>query len=103
MQNRIIDDKIVVANSVTKIGSECMNRVIIGGSHGGIYATYLAVREKVRGVILNDAGFAKNNSGVAGGDYCQELGIPYAAIDTLSCCIGMQKVMLTMVLSLLSI
>ena len=88
MQNRIIDDKIVVANSVTKIGPECVNRVIIGGSHGGIYATYLAVREKVRGVILNDAGFAKNNSGVAGGDYCQELGIPYAAIDTLSCCIG---------------
>ena len=88
MQNRIIDDKIVVANSVTKIGVECADRVIIGASHGGIYATYLAVREEVRGVILNDAGFAKNNSGVAGGNYCQELGIPYAAIDTLSCCIG---------------
>jgi predicted esterase YcpF (UPF0227 family) len=103
MQNRIIDDKIVVANSVTKIGPECANRVIIGGSHGGIYATYLAVREDVRGVILNDAGFAKNNSGVAGADYCQELGFHMQRLTLCHAALEMQKVMLTMVLSLLSI
>ncbi|MBT6304771.1 MAG: hypothetical protein HOJ18_01030, partial [Rhodospirillaceae bacterium] len=58
MQNRVIDGKVVVANSVTKIGSECNGRIIIGASHGAIYAAYLAVKAGARGIILNDAGFA---------------------------------------------
>jgi hypothetical protein len=88
MGNRIIDDKIVVVNSVTKIGLECKNRVVLGASHGAVYASYLAAKEGVRGIILNDAGFSKDNAGVSGGPYCQELDIPYAAMDTMSCCIG---------------
>lgn len=88
MQNRVIDGKVVIANSVTKIGSECNGRIIIGASHGAIYAAYLAVKAGARGIILNDAGFAKDNSGVSGANYCQDLGIPYGAVDTLSCCIG---------------
>jgi hypothetical protein len=88
MVNRIIDDQIVITDSVTKIGPECEARVVLGASHGGIYAAYLAVKVKARGVILNDAGWAKDHSGVSGSGYCQGLNVPYATTDTMSCRIG---------------
>jgi hypothetical protein len=88
MANRIIDDEIVVAHTVTKLGPECEGRVVLGASHGGVYAAYLAVKAKGRGVILNDAGRAKDDSGISGGAYCQSLDIPYATTDTMSCRIG---------------
>ena len=88
MANQIIDNQIVITDSVTKIGPECEGRVVLGASHGGVYAAYLAVKAKSRGVILNDAGRAKDDSGISGGAYCQDLGIPYATTDTMSCRIG---------------
>ena len=88
MANRIIDGQIVITHSVTKIGSECEGRVVLGASHGGVYAAYLAVKARARGVILNDAGRAKDDSGISGGAYCQGLGIPYATTGTMSCRIG---------------
>ncbi len=81
-------DGIVVADSVTKLGPECRGRVVIAGSHGGVYAAYLACAAGVRGVILNDAGRGRDDAGVSGGAYCQALGIPYAAIETRSARIG---------------
>ncbi|MBH69040.1 MAG: hypothetical protein CMM58_11850 [Rhodospirillaceae bacterium] len=88
MENRVIDDEIVVANSATKLGVECAGRVVLGASHGAVYAAYLVVRSGARGVILNDAGRAKDNSGISGGDYCANLDVPFAATDTMSCRIG---------------
>jgi hypothetical protein len=88
MANCIIDDQIVIADTVTKLGPECAGRVVLGASHGAVYAAYLAVKAKARGVILNDAGRAKDDSGISGGAYCQDLGVPYATTDTLSCRIG---------------
>ena len=88
MTNRIIDDAIVVADTVTKLGPECEGRVVLGASHGGVYAAYLAVKARARGIILNDAGRAKDDSGIGGGTYCQNLEVPYAATGTMSCQIG---------------
>ena len=88
MANRVVEDIIVIADTVTKLGPECNGRVVLGGSHGGVYATYLAVRARSRGVILNDAGRGKDDSGVSGGAYCQDLSIPYATTATMSCRIG---------------
>ena len=88
MANRVVDERIVIADTVTKLGAECAGRVVLGGSHGGIYAAYCAVKARARGVILNDAGRARDDSGIGGGAWCQELDIPYAAVDTMSCRIG---------------
>ena len=88
MANRVIDDAIVVADTVTKLGPECEGRVVLGASPGGVYATYLACKARARGVILNDAGRGKDNAGIGGGDYCEPLNIPYATVDTMSCRIG---------------
>ena len=88
MANRVLEDSIVIADTVTKLGEECVGRVVLGGSHGGVYAAYCAVKARARGVILNDAGRGKDDSGISGGGYCQSLDIPYATVDTMSCRIG---------------
>ena len=88
MGNRVVDDRIVIADTVTKLGPECHGRVVLGASHGAVYAAYLAVKAQARGVILNDAGRGKDDAGVSGGAYCEALGVPYATTGTLSCRIG---------------
>ena len=88
MENEIIDDSIVVANSVTKLGNECLGRVILAGSHGAVYAAYLAVKSGARGIILNDAGRARDDSGISGGEYSDRLDIPFATVGSTSCRIG---------------
>ncbi len=88
MANRVLDDRVVIADTVTKLGPECDGRVVLGGSHGGVYAAYLAVKAQARGVILNDAGCCKDDAGISGGAYCQDLDIPYATVGTMSCRIG---------------
>ena len=88
MANTLVEDRIVVADTVTKLGEECVGRVVVGGSHGGAYAAYLACKAGARAVILNDAGRGKDDAGIGGGAYCAGLGIPYATLDTMSCRIG---------------
>lgn len=79
---------IVTADSVTKPTAAWPGAVLISGSHGGVYAAYCAAKAGVRGVILNDAGRGKDDAGIGGADWCDALGLPYAAIDTLSARIG---------------
>ena len=88
MTNRVTDDGVVIADTVTVLGPECDGRVVIGSSHGGVYATYLAAKAKARGIILNDAGRGKDDAGIGGGTYASSLGIPYATVDTMTCKIG---------------
>ncbi|EDP66844.1 hypothetical protein BAL199_17323 [alpha proteobacterium BAL199] len=79
---------VIAADTVTRPTEAWKGAVLVAGSHGGIYAAYCAVKAGVRGVILNDAGIGKDKAGIGGGAYCDELGIPYAAIDTMSARIG---------------
>ena len=34
-------DRLIVVDSVTRLGPETQGRVVLGGSHGGVYAAYL--------------------------------------------------------------
>lgn len=79
---------IVLADSVTKPTEVWSGSVLISGSHGGIYAAYCAAMARVRAVILNDAGRGKDHAGIGGADWCDAIGLPYAAIDTMSARIG---------------
>lgn len=79
---------VVAADTVTRPTDAWRRAVLVAGSHGGVYAAYCAVKAGVRGVILNDAGRGMDDAGIGGLDYCEELGIPYAAIDTMSARIG---------------
>ena len=63
-------------------------RVVICGSHGGLYPGAIASRAGVRAVLFNDAGNGLDHAGVAGvlalGDVCMAA----AALECQSCHIG---------------
>lgn len=86
---------IIIANSVTKLGPETKDAVLIGGSHGGVYAGYLAAKEGARAVILNDAGVGLDQAGIGSLAYLDKLGIPAATVDYRSARIGDGKDMAT--------
>jgi hypothetical protein len=79
---------ILTADSITRIGSEAAGAVVVNGSHGGIYAAYLAGKLRVAAAIFNDAGVGREQAGIAGLDYLEGFGIPAAAIGHETARIG---------------
>lgn len=78
----------LIVDTITKAGQNGRGKVIVSGSHGGVYAAYLACKAGARAVILNDAGVGKDNAGIAGLDFCQNLGVAAAVVDYRSARIG---------------
>ena len=58
----MIEPGIVLRDSVTKTAAEDAGRVLVTGSHGGLYAANLAARARVRAAIFNDAGIGKERA-----------------------------------------
>jgi hypothetical protein len=77
-----------VVDSVTQLGPEYRGTVLIAGSHGGIYAAYLAARAAVRGVILSDAGVGLDHAGTSGIAYLDAHATAAATVDYRSARIG---------------
>ncbi len=72
---------VTVADSVTQLGPEARGTVAVCGSHGGMYAAWVAARAGVGAVALNDAGIGRHSAGIAGVLWLAGLGIPAVAID----------------------
>ncbi len=79
---------ILTADSITRIGPEAKGAVVVNGSHGGVYAAYVAAKLGVAAAIFNDAGVGRDQAGIAGLDYLAELGIPAAAVGHMTARIG---------------
>ena len=79
---------ILTADSITRIGPEAKGAVVVNGSHGGVYAAYVAATLGVAATIFNDAGAGRDQAGIAGLDYLAELGIPAAAVGHMTARIG---------------
>ena len=71
---------VLIADSITRIGNEAAGAVVVNGSHGGIYAAYLAAKLRVCAAIFNDAGVGRDNAGIAGLDYLAGLDTPAATV-----------------------
>lgn len=71
---------VLTADSITRIGAEAAGAVVVNGSHGGIYAAYLAAKLGLAAAVFNDAGVGRDGAGIAGLDYLATLGIPAAAV-----------------------
>jgi hypothetical protein len=82
------DIQVLAADTVTRLGPEHRGQVVIAASHGGLYAAYLAARAGLRGVILNDAGVGKDQAGIAGLAYLDDLGLPAATVSHTTARIG---------------
>lgn len=74
------DIPIWILDTVTKPKPEHAGAVILAGSHGGVYAGYLAASAGPRGIILNDAGVGRDDAGIGSLSYLEELGIAAATV-----------------------
>ncbi len=81
-------DDLLVIDSVTRMDERHRGKVLVAGSHGGVYAAYLAALGRLRGVILNDAGGGKEDAGIGGLPYLDDAGIAAATISHRSARIG---------------
>jgi hypothetical protein len=74
-------DAIRVVDSATQLDAASRGTAVVCGSHGGLYAAWLAAMAGVRAIVLNDAGLGRSSAGVAGIAWLGSLGIPACAID----------------------
>src|SRR5262245_261277 len=79
---------IVVVPSVTKLPPEADGAVVVGGSHGAVYAAYLSAKAGARAAIHNDAGIGRDDAGVSGLPWADEHGMAMAAVLSASARIG---------------
>jgi hypothetical protein len=79
---------VLTADSITRIGPEASGAVVVNGSHGGVYAAYVAAKLGVTAAIFNDAGVGRDQAGIAGLEYLAQLGIPAAAVGHMTSRIG---------------
>jgi hypothetical protein len=86
---------VLLADSITRVAADAAGAVVVNGSHGGIYAAYIAAKLRVAAAIFNDAGVWRDQAGIAGLDYLGELGIPAAAIGHDTARIGDGSDMIT--------
>lgn len=80
--------EIHVADTVTKLAAGDAGCVLVGASHGGRYAGYLAAKAGLRAVILSDAGVGKDGAGIASLADLDALGMAAATVAHDSARIG---------------
>ncbi|MFZ5779435.1 MAG: hypothetical protein ACOY4R_04395 [Pseudomonadota bacterium] len=79
---------IVTAPSVTKLPPAADGAVVVGGSHGAVYAAYLSAAAGVRAAIHNDAGVGRDCAGISGLAWAEAHGMAMAAVLSGSARIG---------------
>ncbi|MBV8191250.1 MAG: hypothetical protein JOY64_24000 [Alphaproteobacteria bacterium] len=79
---------VVVVPSVTKLPTEANGAVVVGGSHGAVYAAYLSAKAGARAAIHNDAGIGRDDAGVSGLAWADQQGMAMAAVLSASARIG---------------
>jgi hypothetical protein len=83
-----LPDAPILADSVTRLGDTAVGRVVVTGSHGGVYAACLARKAGCRAAIFNDAGVGLDGAGIGGLDWLDAQGMAAAAVDHASAEIG---------------
>ncbi|GAA6201319.1 hypothetical protein NBRC116599_25450 [Aquicoccus sp. SU-CL01552] len=77
----------LLSDSVTKLAGAA-GRVVVTGSHGGVFAACLAFRSGARAAVFNDAGVGLDHAGIGGLGWLARLGMAAAAVDHQSAPIG---------------
>jgi hypothetical protein len=80
--------KILTVASCSFIRNAHSSHVVVSGSYGGRYNAFNAAKRGVRGVIMNDAGIGKDNAGIRGLDYLDQIKLAAATADAQTCHIG---------------
>ena len=83
----------LLADSVTKLDG-AQGRVVVTGSHGGVFAACLAFRSGCRAAVFHDAGVGLENAGIGGLEWLNAPGMAAVAVDHRSAPIGDAPAML---------
>lgn len=75
-------------DSITQLDARARDAVVVCGSHGALYAAWMAANARVRAVVFNDAGIGRHSAGIAGVAWLGGLGIAACAVDYRSARIG---------------
>lgn len=78
----------LLLDSITDADALAKGRVVVCGSHGGMYPAAVASGAGVGAVIFNDAGEGLERAGVAGVLALESTGMAAAVVDCNSCHIG---------------
>jgi len=81
-------------DSITRADASARGRVVVTGSHGGVYAAALALEAGCRAALFNDAGVGLERAGIGGLAWLEAAGMAAAAIDHRSASIGQAAMML---------
>ncbi|TNF21391.1 MAG: hypothetical protein EP318_07380 [Rhodobacteraceae bacterium] len=84
----------ILADSVTRLDASAAGRVVVTGSHGGVFAACLARHAGCRAAIFNDAGVGLDEAGIGGLAWLDPQGMAAAAVDHASAEIGNARQML---------
>ena len=80
--------KIVTVASCSNLRDEHRGHVAVSGSYGGRYNAYNAAKWPARAVIMNDAGIGKDDAGIVGLPFLDQIGMAAATADAMTCHIG---------------
>jgi len=78
----------ILAPTITILPADTAGRVIVTGSHGGVYPGHLVLAAEARAAIFNDAGIGRDGAGIASLQLLQEHGKAAAAVAHSSARIG---------------
>lgn len=79
---------ILAVPTVTKLGPDAADAVVVGGSHAAIFTTYLTLVAGARAAIQHDASLGRDQAGIAGLAWAEQFGFAMAAVDARSARIG---------------
>jgi hypothetical protein len=82
------DVKILTVASCSNARAEHRSQVIVSGSYGGRYNAFNAAKWPVRAVIMNDAGVGRDNAGIVGLEFLDQIDMAAATSDANTCHIG---------------
>ncbi|MCG8547952.1 MAG: hypothetical protein MJE12_27460 [Alphaproteobacteria bacterium] len=82
------EPELMILDSITRMDESHRGKILVAGSHGGVYAAYLGALARLRGVILNDAGVGKDSAGIGGLAFLDDAGIAGATVGYRSARIG---------------
>lgn len=78
----------IVVDSVTHLTAEARGRIAVCASHGAVYAAWYGATKGVSAMILNDAGIGREQAGISGLGWLDDLGVPGATVSHASARIG---------------
>jgi hypothetical protein len=80
--------KILTVASCSNVRAEHRSHVVVSGSYGGRYNAFNAAKWPARAVIMNDAGIGKDNAGIVGLEFLDQIDMAAATADARTCHIG---------------